>query len=303
MHHSFDQHLLLDRDTIRRLSEKSDFPALMKLSIQLVIFMACVGVLTVSSLPWYILTPVLLISGFVTFALYAPLHETTHETAFNTSILNKAGAWVTGIIYGYSPEMHKAFHFTHHRFTNQDADPEKGFSLPEMPGRTFFQIILAGILGMVVPLHSLILSLVPVKFWNRFEAAWTSGYDQRKLQWECRIVSVFWVAAIVFLAANPVVLTRFLIVLFLARFIHGFVTVSEHEGMADEGHMLYRTRSVVSNRIFRWFWWNMNFHAEHHTWPSVPFHQLPELHYLATEKHVHTENSYVRFFWEGRYRS
>jgi fatty acid desaturase len=32
------------------------------------------------------------------------------------------------------------------------------------------------------------------------------------------------------------------------------------------------------NPIFRYVYWNMNYHVEHHIFPMVPYHALPALH-------------------------
>jgi fatty acid desaturase len=34
------------------------------------------------------------------------------------------------------------------------------------------------------------------------------------------------------------------------------------------------------NPIFRFIYWNMNYHVEHHMFPMVPYHALPRLHRL-----------------------
>ena len=38
------------------------------------------------------------------------------------------------------------------------------------------------------------------------------------------------------------------------------------------------SRTVYMNPINRFLYWNMNYHVEHHMFPMVPFHALPELH-------------------------
>jgi len=302
MKQHFDETVLLDRNTLKTLSAKSDFPAALKLTIHFSLFIACLFALVYLEMEWYFHYPFLLFFGFIIFSLYAPFHESTHKTAFKTPWANKLCAWLTGLTYGYSPGMHEGFHFEHHRYTNQEKDPEKGFSLPDFQGKTFFQILLAGVLGMLVPVHSLILSFVPVKYWDKFEAQWAPVKKRKAWQWECRLLSLIWISAFYFLSPNPPLLLNVLLGLFIGRFIHGFITVTEHEGLKGSGHMLYRTRSVVSSKFYRWFWWNMNFHAEHHTWPSVPFHQLPKLHQLAKEQNVRAENTYFEFFLKGRYK-
>ena len=32
------------------------------------------------------------------------------------------------------------------------------------------------------------------------------------------------------------------------------------------------------NPIFRFLYWNMNYHVEHHLFPLIPYHALPALH-------------------------
>lgn len=34
----------------------------------------------------------------------------------------------------------------------------------------------------------------------------------------------------------------------------------------------------MMNPVFRFLYWNMNYHVEHHMFPMVPFHALPQLH-------------------------
>ncbi|MDT7569018.1 MAG: hypothetical protein QOG76_7642, partial [Pseudonocardiales bacterium] len=38
------------------------------------------------------------------------------------------------------------------------------------------------------------------------------------------------------------------------------------------------TRTVHMCRINRFLYWNMNYHVEHHMFPMIPYHRLPELH-------------------------
>jgi fatty acid desaturase len=39
--------------------------------------------------------------------------------------------------------------------------------------------------------------------------------------------------------------------------------------------------------------WNMPYHAEHHLYPSIPFHQLPALHVKIRGHLKHLASSYV----------
>ena len=37
-------------------------------------------------------------------------------------------------------------------------------------------------------------------------------------------------------------------------------------------------RTVYLNPVFRFVYWNMNYHLEHHMFPMVPYHALAALH-------------------------
>jgi fatty acid desaturase len=63
--------------------------------------------------------------------------------------------------------------------------------------------------------------------------------------------------------------------------------------------MFDNTRTTFTNQMVRFIAWNMSYHTEHHTYPSVPFHKLPELHKIMQPELVHTEPSYTSFM--GKY--
>ena len=60
---------------------------------------------------------------------------------------------------------------------------------------------------------------------------------------------------------------------------HVLTGVLQHAGLAENvlDHRL-NSRTVYMNRISRFIYWNMNYHIEHHMFPMVPYHALPELH-------------------------
>jgi fatty acid desaturase len=55
--------------------------------------------------------------------------------------------------------------------------------------------------------------------------------------------------------------------------------LTQHAGLAEDvlDHRL-NSRTVYMNPIFRFLYWNMNYHIEHHMFPMVPYHALPALH-------------------------
>ncbi len=58
--------------------------------------------------------------------------------------------------------------------------------------------------------------------------------------------------------------------------------LTQHAGLAENvlDHRL-NCRTVYTNFINRYLYWNMNYHVEYHMFPLVPYHALPRLHQLV----------------------
>ncbi len=63
------------------------------------------------------------------------------------------------------------------------------------------------------------------------------------------------------------------------RWLASLFGVSQHAGLA-ENVLDYRlnARTIHMNPVSRFIYWNMNYHVEHHMFPMVPYHALPQLH-------------------------
>jgi fatty acid desaturase len=61
--------------------------------------------------------------------------------------------------------------------------------------------------------------------------------------------------------------------------LYVYFGLTQHAGL-PENVLDHRQncRTVMMNPVFRFLYWNMNYHVEHHMFPMVPFHALPKLH-------------------------
>jgi len=61
--------------------------------------------------------------------------------------------------------------------------------------------------------------------------------------------------------------------------VHVLTGLTQHGGLAENvlDHRL-NSRTVYMNPVLRFIYWNMNYHIEHHMFPMVPYHALPQLH-------------------------
>jgi fatty acid desaturase len=283
MDESFEQRPLLDRDTLRTLQQRQDIPSLVRLTLHLGAFLFCAWVvIVVSPYPFIaIFFTVLLAAVWAT--LFAPFHECTHQTAFRSRGLNTLGTWLTGIPFGMAPAVYRAFHFTHHRYTHDPKrDPEIGGAPDQLavwPTNTRAWLFLISGLWLLRLKATVLVkfSTLPIAQWDQL-APWAPPEQRSRLAWETRIVAFLWLALVV-AALSGVPGTRwFLAALVLSHLFQAVWLTTEHRGLPHEGTILARTRTMLPAAWVRWWLWNMNYHAEHHAWPAIPWHALPAAH-------------------------
>jgi fatty acid desaturase len=71
--------------------------------------------------------------------------------------------------------------------------------------------------------------------------------------------------------------------------------LAEHARCPHVANMLENTRTTFTTALVRAIAWNMPYHAEHHAYPTVPFHRLPRFHQIVRQHLRTTERGYVRF--------
>jgi fatty acid desaturase len=71
------------------------------------------------------------------------------------------------------------------------------------------------------------------------------------------------------------------------------ILIVEHTGCSEDSNGLTNTRTTLTMWPVRLLMWNMPFHAEHHLYPSIPFHQLPRAHSQLANNLTHLAPSYM----------
>lgn len=304
MDESFEDRPLFDRETLRELQRRSDGPSALRLTLHLGVFAAGVALVVLSPSAWLQLLAALPLAP-IWASLFAPFHECIHRTAFRSRRLNALGAWLTGIPFGMAPAVYRAFHFEHHRYTQDPTrDPEIA-AAPELlspwpRNRRSWLLLASGFSYLMLKLRLMLrFSFRPASGWDF--APWARKEHER-IAWESRAVAICWVALPVALLAGWAPAAGLLLALTLSHPVFALWVSTEHRGLPHEGSMLARTRAIRSHRVVRWFIWNMNYHAEHHGWPSIPWHRLPEAHGRVADELEHGATGYLgvhRSVWRG----
>jgi fatty acid desaturase len=269
------------------LLEKSDGPALLHASLHFGLILALGTAIALQAPFWPLL---LLPQGILIVFLFTALHEASHLTAFKSKPLNRAVAFIGGFLVLLPPRWFGYFHFAHHRYTQDPTrDPELESPKPDSLPR--YLLYLSGL--PVWRSHAKTL-LENAK--GRF-GPYVPAAQANALRDEARIfLLLYFGLAIICLAFGlwQVVTVWILPALLGQPFLRAYL-LAEHAGCPQSPNMLEATRTTYTNPLLRWLAWNMPYHAEHHSFPGVPFHKLPELHSLMRPHLKVTAKGYRAF--------
>ena len=267
---------MVPREAMQSLMVRSNRQAAGFLLGHVLALLATGALVAVSSGGW-MAWPAMLLLGIVLTHLFAPQHECAHFSAFRSRRVNAVVAWLCGAVI-MVPEVHFRYeHHHHHNFTNLPGqDPER---IP-MP-RT-----LAGYLWYLsaIPYWWSGWSGIVRRSFGRLDAdelRFLPLAERGKVFWEARALALLYgmvIAAVVSGWTAP--LTYWLVPLLLGQPVMRFIRMTEHVGRPEIADPLQNTRSTRVALPWRLLAWNMNFHAEHHLLPSVPFHALPRFNTL-----------------------
>ena len=103
----------------------------------------------------------------------------------------------------------------------------------------------------------------------------------RRVVWEARVFVLLLVGAVAAAIALGTIEPLLFVGLpsFYGAWFMWFCAVTQHAGLREDvlDHRM-STRTVYMNPVFRFLYLNMNYHVEHHMFPSVPYYNLPALH-------------------------
>lgn len=262
----------LGKTELKRLSVRRNAPGLVQLAAHGSI-LAATGAAVANGAGTFLVWPAMLAHGVVLIFLFAPLHETIHRTAFRSRWLNDGLAFVLGVLLVLPREYFRAFHFAHHRFTQDPAnDPELATPKPASLGRLLWHVSglpywIAGFRGVVLRACG----SLPEKFYG-------TDRVRRAVILESRIVLAIYLAALAasLAAGSALLLWYWVVPALLGQPFLRLYLLAEHSACPRSQDMLENSRTTYAGALVRLLAWNMPFHAEHHAWPSIPFHALPQ---------------------------
>ncbi len=278
----------LTPETRAAMTTKADAPGLRRIALHLGLI-AALGVLIALAVP---LWPLLLVpQGIVIVFLFTALHEAVHRTAFATVWMNDAVARLAGFVIFIPSDWFRLFHFAHHRHTQDPAqDPELATPKPET-----WPAYVLHVSGLSV--WSGALKVLVTNALGRNADGFVPGSARRTVRREARaMLAAYALLAVLSVAAGSTLLIWvWLLPALLGQPFLRLFLLAEHGRCPAVANMFENSRTTFTALAMRMLAWNMPYHSEHHAWPAVPFHRLPDLHRLTAPHLRVTEAGYTRF--------
>ncbi|MDC0273751.1 MAG: fatty acid desaturase family protein [Planctomycetaceae bacterium] len=233
-------------------------------------------------------------------ALAIIMHESAHYRISNNRFWNEligqmgAAWWLT-----IDVRFYRQLHFSHHRSPNTDDDPdwelrETGdWSFPKTRTGIFF-LFLGDALGLRL--------LDQLQFFGRYTYQPKhpiGGWDFGKIAFYLAFFTgmsflfgaTFWKIYLMYWSVPMVTWLKVVL---------RFRTIAEHYAL-EYDHIYRDTRTTYPS------WWekilfapkNINYHLEHHLYPSVPFYNLPRLHQELLENEDFRNNAHLTKTYMG----
>ncbi|MEM9186889.1 MAG: fatty acid desaturase family protein [Planctomycetota bacterium] len=297
-------------EAVRRLSRVSGLRSALLIAS---VWLPIIGVMT-----WAVWMPrwwVFVIAGCVVgsrqVAMGVLVHDAVHYALFKNRLLNDVVSDVfLAFPIGMTTGLYRKTHYQHHRFTNTEDDcdlaaqrqDEEWFEWPKN-GREMVWVMIRSATGM-----NLLRGWIMYQHWAPFyhlRDPLTPAFPlHTRVVYVLNMIAVYaafgWAFATAPWAAAAVVGVYLVPGMTLVNFAMRLRATAEHVG-ADNSEELRATRTVVPR------WWegwlvspvNVNYHLEHHLFPSVPGPKLAELHRTLMQDEEYRSRAHVTRGYDG----
>lgn len=277
----------LPADARADLTERSD-----RLGLQhLAMYVAALALTTAGLVAQVPLWPLLILpQGILLVFLFTLSHECAHQTPFRSRWLNEAVGHLVALLIALPFIWFRYFHLAHHKWTN---DPERDPELSGKPRPDSWSSLLIYLSGWFY-WHGMALTLFNNAA-GRIDAPYLPERQHGAMRREARILLMIYAAAALLLLVSPVLFWAWLLPLIVGQPFLRIYLLAEHGLCPPVANMLENSRTTFTNRIVRFLAWNMPYHAEHHSFPNVPFHKLPAFHHWTRQHLKSTSDGYAEF--------
>jgi Na+-transporting NADH:ubiquinone oxidoreductase subunit F len=271
------------RAEMRKLLERKDGPAIRD---SIIWFGLIVGFGLLTFLlwgSWWAVLPYLCYAALYASTSDSRWHESSHGTAFKTDWMNNTLYEIASFMVMRESTVWRWSHTRHHSDTIiVGRDPE--IAVPRPPD--IKGLILSFVNYGVYPKYFKHIVLHSFGKMSADEKTYIPETEFPKVYRRARVYVAIYAAVIALSIATGSWLPILLVggCNLFGTWLMPIYGYTQHAGLAENvlDHRL-NCRTVYMCAVNRFLYWNMNYHVEHHMFPLVPYHALPELHELVKD--------------------
>jgi len=238
---------------------------------------------------WFIAIPALVLYGFSFAIMFAPLHESSHRTVFKNNQANDVLCWFAGLLSFYNSTFYRLYHKWHHRYTQiLDKDPELSDRKPTNLKEYIIEI--SGITWWIGKFKRHFLTAIGNLENCPFIPEGSRAEVIRSNRLQLLVYAVAIAISVYF--QQPWFITYWMLPLAVGQPLLRFLLLAEYTERPNTDNMLANTRTTLTLAPLRFLIWNISYHAEHHLYASIPFHQLGAAHTKLSSHFECVENGY-----------
>ena len=234
---------------------------------------------------WLVIWP---LQAFLLAGFLGASHDCGHRVHYTSPLANRIAGMFWATVTSVNFTLYKHFHLDHHQFVGTDEDTE--------PAGEFDS--LASYFSSLPTVHFF------YTFWRMSAQAVRGRFPhfirnkgQRRDVLLDDLALVVWFTAVATCTAlwPKQALVAYLVPLLLFFPVVFLFSLPEHYGCDHNTDWRRNTRTVTSNPVVSYLYWNGNFHADHHVFPRIPSRYLPQAHRLLKDEFAFSGKSYAAF--------
>jgi fatty acid desaturase len=268
----------IPRKRMKELMKRKDGPAVRD-TILWIALLIILGIIAYKSWgTWWAVPAFAAYGGVYALTGNSRWHEASHGTMFKTGWMNEVVYQIASFMNLFPATPWRWSHIRHHTDTYiVGLDPE--IHAPRPP---VWKVLAAELFHAIGGLNDL-KRVVMHSFgkMDKVETDYIPASEFKKCYWEARAWMLIFLAVIAACVYTGSILPAMFIGLptFYGFWAVMLIAWTQHLGLNEDvlDHRL-NTRTVYMNPFIRFLYCNMNYHIEHHMFPMVPYHALPELH-------------------------
>ncbi len=285
----------IDKAVLARLMTRNDLRGWLQTVSHLGLFFATGALayaahLNIDADNWFTSVPLLVLALFVhgtigPFMGLIAIHELQHRTVFNSRRLNAFFEQVYAFISWSDYIWYQESHARHHRSTCH-ARHDGEVVLPVKFSLSRWGVWL-GLLAWNPRATWERLKLVFRHATGRIDGAWYNhvlpesapSLRRRHRRWaRTLLIGHSLIAAAFVVSGHAFLIVVFTFGTFYCGWLGFLCGVPQHFGLnADVPDFRLNTRTFTCSWLPAFYYWNMQYHLEHHMYPAVPFYNLPKL--------------------------